>query len=64
MREAVRLAKDLGADVEIASGTGEYLIRHRAMGIVQRVNSRRKDTPRSLVVWLRKLSESAAMVPA
>lgn len=65
-RDALRLAKALGADVAIARRTGEVVVSHPRVTLKVRINSRRKDTPRALVVWLRRLLEtsSTSSVPA
>ncbi len=56
MRLAVNLLKEFGASVDIAHKTGEYIIVHPEAGRV-RVNCRRRDAPRSLSVYLKRLSD-------
>ena len=60
MREALALARELGCSVEIARGTGEVLVRHPSRPTeVLRVNARRKDAPRNLTSFLRRLEGGA-----
>jgi hypothetical protein len=55
--EALSVAKVLGATVEQLRRTGELQIHHALLQERCRINSRRKDTPRQFVGWLRKLAE-------
>lgn len=58
LRQALRIAKDLGAVCEVAWGTGEYVFRHPLLDDTVRCNLRRKDATRNLVVWLRALQRA------
>jgi len=53
MRDAIRLAERLGCIV--GHQGGDYMISHRPTNRRIRVNSRRKDVPRALVTFLRKI---------
>lgn len=53
MRDAIRLAERLGCT--IGHQGGDYMIAHQATNRRIRINSRRKDTPRALFTFLRKL---------
>ncbi len=55
--DALSVAKTLGATVEQLRRTGELQIHHVLLQERCRINSRRKDTPRQFVGWLRKLAE-------
>jgi hypothetical protein len=54
MRKAINLAKKLKCEVRVARRTGEYVLRDEE-GRRCRVNLRRKDSPRSLSRFLRRL---------
>lgn len=60
LREAVKLARKLGGAVTPQHKTGELLFVHPSTSERVRVNGRRKDTPRALVVWLRSIHETVA----
>ena len=53
LAHALRLARRLGCHVSPVHRTGEMVVIHGATRI--RVNGRRKDCPRPLVILLRKL---------
>jgi hypothetical protein len=55
LREARTLAIKLGARVEPVNRTGEVVFVHDRMSQRCRVNGRRKDVSKHLVVWLRTL---------
>ena len=55
LREALSLARTLGAEVRYVSGSAEWLIRHRHRSV--RHNARRKVASRALVVLLRRIDE-------
>lgn len=54
LRDAIRVLLSLGGEASKPNSTGEVLLFHPLMGRV-RVNCRRKDSPRALIVKLRKL---------
>lgn len=54
LRDAIRIWLALGGAVSKPNSTGEVLLHHPLVGRV-RANCRRKDSPRVLVVKLRKL---------
>ncbi|MEZ6036545.1 MAG: hypothetical protein R3F29_03625 [Planctomycetota bacterium] len=54
LRESIRAWLALGGTESKPNSTGEVLLHHPLVGRV-RVNCRRKDSPRALVVKLRKL---------
>lgn len=56
LRDAIKLWQALGGKVSKPSRTGEVLFDHPQVGRV-RANCRRKDSPRALVVKLRKLMQ-------
>lgn len=59
LRDAVRLAKKLGCGVEkTRRNGGEWMFRHPAVDCPLKVNARRKDAPRSLIVFLKRVMES------
>jgi hypothetical protein len=55
LNAALKRARELGCDVNPIRSTGEVSVRHPRMQKPQRLNYRRKDSPRGFVVWLRKL---------
>ncbi len=55
MRDAIRLAERLGCTIRHQGG--DYMIAHQATNRRIRVNSRRKDVPRALVTFLRKIEK-------
>lgn len=59
LAETVRLWRRLGGSVSVARGTGELVFWHREIGS-DRCNGRRKDTPRSIRVLLKRLVQLAA----
>jgi hypothetical protein len=54
LKDAIPILKEMGANVEVARRSGEYVISHEVVGRV-RVNCRRQDCSRSLSVYLKKL---------
>lgn len=54
LRDSIRVWLALGGTVSKPNSTGEILLHHPLVGRV-RANCRRKDSPRALVVKLRKL---------
>jgi len=62
LRKAKEWAHRLGATVEPVRKTGEYRFRHPVMPKPCRVNGHRKDAPRHLCVWLKRLAEPANSV--
>lgn len=52
----VTIARQLGVTVEVRRGTGELKFTHPAFGRTYLANGRRKDTPRHLLVALRRLA--------
>ena len=54
LRDAIKVWLSLGGTGSKPSSTGEVLLHHLLVGRV-RANCRRKDSPRALVVKLRKL---------
>lgn len=52
---AIRLWRKAGGVVEDIRGTGELKFSHPVMIKTIRVNKRRKDTPREVTKWLRRL---------
>lgn len=59
-RDCEHAARDLGVHVEHVHRTGETRWTHPAWQRPIVINSRRKDTPRALVVALRRLTQVAA----
>lgn len=55
LREALRWARALGAEVRHVSGTGEWLIRHQSRSV--RHNARRKVASREFVCLLRRIAK-------
>jgi hypothetical protein len=60
LRKAFEIAKILGCQLEHLRRTGETRVSHSQMSTSCRVDSRRKDSPRHLVVWLRSLASARA----
>lgn len=59
LRDAVRLGQKLGCRVEkTRRNGGEWMFRHPAADRPMKVNARRKDAPRSLIVFLKRVMES------
>lgn len=56
LADAKTLARRRGATVEPIHRTGELRFYHPRLGALGAVNARRKDAPRRLVVWLRRLT--------
>jgi hypothetical protein len=54
LADVVRIARQVGVSVEVRKGTGELRFAHPSFGFIM-VNGRRKDTPRSILVPLRRL---------
>ena len=54
LREALRLALNLGCTVEQVRGTGEVRVSHPMQSRTVRLNSRRHDAPKVLMVLLRR----------
>lgn len=57
-REALSVARKLGAEVEPVNRTGEIRLRHSLVGYALRVNGRRKDASRHLLRFINDLQES------
>lgn len=57
-KDAIKLAVDLGCEVRPINRTGETLIRHPSVERALKLNNRRKDCARCLVVLLRRLSDA------
>lgn len=53
--DALRAAKALGCTVQLKRANGEVEVRHPSWQKILAVNSRRKSTPRTLLVHLRHL---------
>ncbi len=62
--DAVRVAERFGCVVLQPRRTGEFVFSHPLMTKKVRINSRRKDSPRQLVVWLRTLEAMRITAPA
>jgi hypothetical protein len=60
LHKAIQAARRQGATVEEIRRTGEYRFRHPLMPKPCRVDGHRKDTPRHLIVWLRRLARKQA----
>lgn len=58
LREALAEAKELGCDVVWIHGTGEVMVSHPKIERRVRLNGRRKDTARVLVVFLKRVREA------
>lgn len=54
LHEMISLARSRGAEVEVVPGTGDVVFRFPGLHPM-RVNGRRKDSPRALVTWMRRL---------
>lgn len=54
LRDAIRLADDLGVENDMKHGTGERVFRYRPLNLVCIQDVRRKDANRALTVLLRK----------
>jgi len=59
-RAALRIARKLGATVRCVRRTGEIRVSHPALPDTVKFpnSSRRKDSPRSLTQWLRRLGHA------
>jgi hypothetical protein len=57
LRRAYEIAYALGCSISPVRRTGEDRISHPLLDHTVRVNSRRKDAPRHLVVFLRRIAE-------
>lgn len=55
LREAISWARQLGCAVERVHRTGEIVFRHPLLPARMRVNARRKDSPRELVAFLKRV---------
>jgi hypothetical protein len=55
LNKAIYVANSLGAMIECVRRTGELRFRHPWLEKPCRVDGHRKDAPRHLCVWLRKL---------
>ena len=55
LRNALRLAKQNGAEVSKPNATGEVSCKAPTMQKRALVSNHKKDAPRSLVTWLRRL---------
>ena len=53
--DCVRIAKQLGCDVQPVNGTGEIRFSHPNIQKSVRVDGRRKDAPRALTAWLNRI---------
>jgi hypothetical protein len=59
LREALRRARDLGAEVKDCRRTGEVRVRFAGIGAVKH-NARRKDASRALCLLLRRAQAKAS----
>jgi hypothetical protein len=67
LRQALAAATNLGCDVKKLRRTGEVIVSHPSIPLRVVVNSRRKDCPRQLSAFLRRLQgfeTSPSPVPA
>jgi hypothetical protein len=53
---AFRRARDMGCSITPINGTGEYRVSHPLLRLSVRVNGRRKDAPRHLIVYLKHVA--------
>jgi hypothetical protein len=58
LREALLVARALGCSVEPIPRTGELMIGHPAVLHRCRISGRRKDTPKRLLSFLRRVKEA------
>jgi hypothetical protein len=56
LRKAFAIAAGLGCQVHCIRCTGEMRVSHPKMPKPCKVNARRKDCPRQLIVWMRYLA--------
>lgn len=56
-RDAIRIAESMGCSVRVVPRTGDAEISHPLMEKPIRFNVRKKSSPRSVGVWLRRLEE-------
>lgn len=54
--QAIRTAEELGVVVLKVPGTGEYRFRHPSQSKTVRCDGRRKDAPRAVTCYLRKVA--------
>jgi hypothetical protein len=59
LRKACSVARQLDCRVRGVRRTGELLVSHPRLQKMIRVNARRKDRPRSLLVTLRQVAKAA-----
>jgi hypothetical protein len=55
LRDAINIARKLGCSAMPKHRTGEYTLRHSAVAGRIVFNGRRKDAPREVTQWLRRL---------
>lgn len=60
LRDAIPLAQSLGFSVRWFNATGELEFAHPTIARRLRINSRRKDVPRTVVVALRRIAGARA----
>jgi hypothetical protein len=56
VRNALHIAKDIGCRIEPVRRTGEIPVSHPVQK-PYKLDARRKDCPRKLVVWLRSIAQ-------
>lgn len=59
LEKSVRYARELGIDVTTKNRTGELVFSHPSVDRTVRANARRKDTPRAVVTFIRKVETGA-----
>lgn len=59
LRDALAAAASVGCLIRRIRGTGELLVRHPSQLSAVRLNSRRKDAPRSIVAFIRRVQRAA-----
>lgn len=57
LRQTLKEAERMGCRVKTIRRTGEFRISHPAIGRTVKLNGRRKDTPRALTCFLRRIEE-------
>lgn len=55
LRNALDAARGMGCSVEPIHRTGELMVRHPSQKTCVRLNGRRKDAPRSVIAFLRRI---------
>lgn len=55
LRETIKEARSLGVEIRQRHGTGEIVFHHPSWGRVITVNRRRKDAPKLLQAFVRRL---------